>query len=121
MPNADHRRLPNGCWVSPVIPMIGNAALALLWALSAFGGWGLTAFCGDTASAAAADCRTGFAAGVAVSIVPAAVGAGLAVAAWTVPYVARDPARQLRVSLVAALTWILAEAVLFGAGWLAQS
>jgi hypothetical protein len=109
-----------GCWLSPVIPTIGNVALAVLWAFSAYGGWGITAFC-DGGPGSAAGCRAGFGATVAISIPVAALGAALVLAAWTIPYVRRRPRRQLLGLLIAALSWVLAEAVLFAGGWLAQS
>jgi hypothetical protein len=109
----------DGCWLSPVIPAIGNVALAVLWAFSAYGGWGIAAFCDG--GPVAAGCRAGFGTTVLISMPAAALGAALAVAAWSVPYLRRRPKRQLAALLIAALSWVLAEAVLFGGGWLAQS
>src|ERR671915_2292631 len=70
----------NRWWISPAIPTIANIALAVLWAFSAFGGWGRTAFCGD--EAAARDCTDGVGLAEAVSAVPAAIEAALALGSW---------------------------------------
>jgi hypothetical protein len=113
-PNADRH---NRWWVSPAVPTIGNAALLVLWVFSAFGGWGATAFCGELAGA---DCRAGFEATVALSVPIAALSAAIAVAAWAVPWIRRNPARLGGALVVAALGWVIAEGLLFGGGWMAQ-
>ena len=108
----------NRWWISPAIPTIANIALAVLWAFSAFGGWGRTAFCGD--EAAARDCTDGVGLAEAVSAVPAAIAAALALGSWLAPAVRRDPDRLDDLLLFAAVGWIVAEAILFVGGYLAQ-
>jgi hypothetical protein len=132
-------------WISPAIPTIGNLALSLLWAFSAFGGWGITAFCRPTRGPAIGragraeqvgqagqladavgqaldvECQTGFRTTVAVSVPMAVLAAVIGVAAWTVPSVRRRPELMGGTLVVAALIWLIAEAVLFGGGWLVQT
>lgn len=100
-----------------MVPTICNAALLVLWLFSAFGGWGATAFCGDLAGA---DCLAGFDATVAISVPIATLAAVIAVAAWLVPWTRRSPDRLGAALVVAAFGWVVAEALLFGGGWLAQ-
>lgn len=116
MPSSDNR---NGAWLSPVIPTIGNVALSLLWAFSAFGGWGVAAFC-ESAGSVDAACRAGFGTTVAVSVPVAVLAAALGLAAWSLPRVRRRPDRLGGALLVAASGWVVAEAVLFAGGWLVQ-
>ncbi|MFI6514643.1 hypothetical protein ACIBF1_03685 [Spirillospora sp. NPDC050679] len=113
-------RRSSGWWISPAIPTIANAVLALLWAFSAPGGWGTAAFCGDPGQRDL-DCADRYDLAVLVSVPPAAAAAALAVAAWAIPAVRRSPDRLDALLTAAALLWVAAEAVLFVGGYLAQS
>src|SRR5918999_2173 len=104
--------------ISPAIPTIANVALATLWAFSAFGGWASTAFCGE--NAVARDCTEGVGLAAAISAVPAAIAAALALGSWQAPATRRDPNRLDGLLAFAAAGWLLAEAILFVGGYLAQ-
>jgi hypothetical protein len=108
----------NRWWISPAIPTIANVALAALWAFSAVGGWGAAAFCGEDR---AGDCADGVSLATAVSTVPAALAAALALGSWLVAGVRRDPDRLDRLLSLAAVGWVVAEAILFVGGYLAKS
>lgn len=107
----------NRWWISPAIPTIANVTLAVLWAFSAFGGWGTAAFCGDEATG---DCADGVGLAAAVSAVPAAIAAALALGAWLSPAVRRDRDRLDGLLSLAAAGWLLAEAIAFVGGYLAK-
>ncbi|WP_067833643.1 hypothetical protein [Actinomadura kijaniata] len=110
---------PNGWWISPALPTIANVLLAVLWLLSAFGGWGTTAFCGDPEQRDAV-CADHYDVAVLISFLPALGAAALGVAAWTAPAIRRRPDRLDSVLAVSALLWVVAEAVLFVGGFLAK-
>ena len=105
-------------WVSPAIPTIANVALAVLWAFSAFGGWGAAAFCGD--DTATGKCADGVNVAAGVSAVPAALAAALALGSWMSAGVRRDPDRLDSLLSLAAIGWVVAEAILFVGGYLAK-
>ena len=114
-PAADRReRVP----VSPVIPGIGVALLALLWLLSAFDGWAAAAFCSGRDPGGT--CHAQVTAAIHPSGVVAAVATAIAAAALVAPSVARSvpAARAARLWLLTAsvVCWVLALAVLFVAG-----
>lgn len=113
-------RRNNGWWISPAIPMIANAVLALLWGFSAFGGWGRTAFCDNDSGSLGAGCSGSFDTAAMVSAVPAFMALILSTGSWALPAVRRDPHLLDALLTIAALTWLLAEGVLFVGGWLAQ-
>jgi hypothetical protein len=104
-------------WISPAIPAIANVALAALWGFSAFGGWGTAAFCGDAAGRSCVD-RVDVVVGV--SAVPAAAAAALALCSWAFPRIRRDADRLDTTLSLAAVLWIVAEAILFIGGYLAK-
>jgi F0F1-type ATP synthase membrane subunit c/vacuolar-type H+-ATPase subunit K len=108
----------NRWWISPAIPTIANVALAVLWAFSAFGGWGAAAFCGD--DAVSADCAAGVSLAAGVSAVPAALAAALALGSWMSTGVRRDPDRLDSLLSLAAIGWVVAEAILFIGGYMAK-
>jgi hypothetical protein len=105
-------------WVSPAIPTIANVALAALWGFSALGGWGTSAFCGDETTQQICADRIDLV--ISVSGAPAAMGAALALGSWAVPRVRRDADRLDTVLSLAAILWIIAGAILFVGGYLAQ-
>jgi hypothetical protein len=109
----------HGWWISPAIPAIANITLAVLWAFSAFGGWGSTAFCGDDAVAPSA-CADGVDLAAGVSAVPASAAAALALASWLLPGLRRDPDRLDGLLSLAAIGWLVAEVILFVGGYLAK-
>ncbi len=108
----------NRWWISPAIPAIANVALAVLWAFSAFGGWWAAAFCGD--DTVPQDCADGVDLAAAVSGGPAALAAALALGSWMLPGVRRDPDRLGGLLSLAAVGWLVAEAILFIGGYLAK-
>jgi hypothetical protein len=108
----------NRWWISPAIPTIANVALAVLWAFSALGGWATAAFCGE--DSAARDCTDGVDLAATVSAVPAVVAAALALGSWLAPSVRRDPDRLDGMLSLAAVGWVVAEAILFVGGYLAK-
>lgn len=110
---------PNSWWISPAIPTIANCVLAALWVFSAVGGWGDAAFCGEDEERDPG-CGAGFQDAVRVSAPIAAVGAILAVTAWSVPRLRRRPDRLDALLTGAAFVWVLAEGVLFIGGYLAK-
>ncbi|SEG94946.1 hypothetical protein SAMN04489712_1561 [Thermomonospora echinospora] len=115
--------MPGGAdkWrISPAIPTIANCALAALWAFSALGGWGETAFCGE-GGRHDPSCAGGFTTAVLASLVAAVPAALIAVMAWTLPAVRRNTVRLEAALATAALLWVAAEGVLFVGGSLAQS
>ncbi len=109
----------NGWWVSPALPTIANCMLAVLWFFSAVGGWGDAAFCGE-ADRHDPGCAAGFDDAVRLSGAVALLAAALAVTAWALHGVRRRPGRLDALLTVAAFVWVLAEAVLFVGGYLAQ-
>jgi len=109
----------NGWWISPAIPTIANAVLAVLWGFSALGGWGDTAFCGD-ADQHDPGCGDDFGFAVRLSIPFAVLAALIGVAAWSLPRVRHNPARLDALLTVGAFLWVLAEGVLFVGGYLAK-
>ncbi|GAA2083222.1 hypothetical protein [Actinomadura alba] len=113
-------RYTNGWWVSPAIPTTANCTLALLWGFSGFGGWGESAFCAGDAIRDP-HCVARFGDAVAVSLVPAAVAAAIALAAWMLPRIRRDDARLDRALTISALVWFAAVTVLFVGGLLAKA
>ncbi|OLT18420.1 hypothetical protein BJF79_48135 [Actinomadura sp. CNU-125] len=99
---------------------MGNAALAALWILTAFGGWGEEAFCGVGGSYDPT-CATGFENAVLASlavVVPAVV---ITLAALALPRVRRHPDRLGMMLAASAFLWVGAEGILFLGGYLAQS
>jgi hypothetical protein len=115
-------RQNNGWWVSPAIPTVANVVLSVLWVFTTLGGWGRTAFCGTGVNDSTLDtsCSDGFDTAIAVSAVPAFLALALIAFAWTAPLVRRDPRLLDALLTIAALTWLLAEGVLFIGGWMAQ-
>jgi hypothetical protein len=118
-PPGDEVHARAGWQLSPLVPAVGVALLALLWLLSAAGGWATAAFC--SGQAAGASCRAHVAASVRPSALAAVVAVALAVAALLAPSAARSgaaAAQRLRLWLLAgsAACWVLALAVLFVAG-----
>ncbi len=111
---------PNGWWISPAVPTIANCALALLWIFSALGGWGDSAFCGDEKSHDAI-CAADFEDAVLFSIPVAVLAAALAITAWATPAIRHHAGRLDALLGIAAMVWVLGEAVLFVGGYLAQS
>jgi hypothetical protein len=108
-----------GWQLSPLVPAVGVGLLALLWLLSAAGGWAVAAFCSGHEPGAA--CRAHVAASVRPSALLAAIAVTLAAAALLAPSAVRSgtaAAQRLRLRLLAgsAACWVLALAVLFVAG-----
>ena len=118
-PPGDQAHERAGWQVSPLVPAVGVGLLALLWLLSAAGGWATAAFC--SGQPAGASCRAHVAASVRPSALAAAVAVALAAAALLAPPAVRSggaAAQRLRLWLLAgsAACWVLALAVLFVAG-----
>ncbi|MBO2454774.1 hypothetical protein J4573_47335 [Actinomadura barringtoniae] len=109
----------NGWWISPAIPTIANAVLAVLWGFSALGGWGDAAFCGD-ADQHDPGCGDDFGFTVRLSVPFAVLAAVIGVAAWALPRVRHNPARLDALLTVGAFLWVLAEGVLFIGGYIAK-
>ena len=107
-----------GWWISPAIPTIANAALAALWGFSALGGWGTSAFCGDEAQQQTCIDRLDVVIGISGG--PAAVAAALAIGSWALPQVRRDADRLDSLLSLAAILWLVAEAIVFIGGYLAK-
>ncbi len=112
-------RQDEGWWISPAIPTIANGVLAALWAFSAFGGWGRTAFCRN-GGPIDQGCSNGYDTTIVISLVPAVLAAVLAAASWALPSVRRDPTLLDTLLTIAALTWVVAQAVLFIGGYVVQ-
>jgi hypothetical protein len=112
-------RQDEGWWISPAIPTIANVVLGALWAFSAFGGWGRTAFCQDSGPLDQG-CSSGFDTTIMISLVPALLATLLAAGAWLIPAVRRDPTLLDTLLTIAALSWVVAQAVLFLGGYLVQ-
>ncbi|TDB84577.1 hypothetical protein E1264_24080 [Actinomadura sp. KC216] len=110
---------PNSWWISPAIPTIANCVLGLLWAFSALGGWGATAFCGEDGQRDPG-CSAGFDDAVRASAPVAVLALVVAVTSWAMPGVRQRPDRLDALLTVAAFLWVLAEAVLFIGGYLAK-
>lgn len=89
--------------------------LGALWIFAAFGGWGRQAFCTADGS-----CADNVAAAVVVSLAPAALALLTALTGWAFRAVRDDPDRLDTVLSVAAVLWLLADAVVFIGGWLAR-
>jgi hypothetical protein len=109
----------NGWWISPAVPTIANCVLAALWGFSAIGGWGTDAFCGE-ADQRDVTCVGDFDLAVWLSLPPAALATLVAVTAWALPGVRRRPNRLDAYLTLAALIWVVAEAILFIGGYLAK-
>ncbi|RKS71268.1 hypothetical protein BZB76_5757 [Actinomadura pelletieri DSM 43383] len=107
-------------WISPAVPTIANSVLAVLWLFSAVGGWGDAAFCGEDEQRDQR-CSAAFDDAVRVSAPLAVLATVLVVTAWSMPGVRRRPDRLDTLLAVAAVTWVLAEGVLFIGGYLAES
>lgn len=116
--SSGHRN--DGWWISPAIPTVANAVLGALWGFSTFGGWGRTAFCSND-SALNMGCSGGFNTAILVSAVPASLALALVVVSWASPAIRRDLHLLDALLSIAALTWLLAEGVVFIGGWLAQA
>jgi hypothetical protein len=114
----DQAREHEGWPLSPLVPGIGVGLLALLWLLSAAGGWATAAFC--SGQAASASCRAQVAASVRPSAAAAAAGLLLAGAAVVAPAArrVRPVARTVRLRLLAgsAACFVAALLVLFITG-----
>jgi hypothetical protein len=108
-----------GLWISPAIPTIANCALAALWFFSALGGWGDAAFCGQD-DGHDPGCGADFDDAVRLSAPVAVVAAAMAVSAWALHGIQRRPGRLDAFLTVAAIVWVLAEALLFVGGYLAK-
>lgn len=108
-----------GRWrVSPALPAAANAVLVLLWLLSAYGGWGQSAFCTGDGAPADPACLAGFRAAVEYSLIIAVPALVLALAGGLLLH---DDPDALDVLLTAtAGLWILAGAVVFIGGYLVQ-
>lgn len=104
--------------MSPVIPTMANLLLAALWAMSAFAGWGVEAFCATGEPAEA--CGRRLAAATAVSVGFAVVATVSGVGAWLVPAVRHDSERFTVTMAVAVVFWVGAVGVLFVGGVLAR-
>jgi hypothetical protein len=109
------RERTDGREISPTVPTIAHALLALLWTCSTFGGWGETAYCGDGPDRDLA-CSDGFAVAVLLSVPFAAAATVAAFAAWTSPDLRRHPTRLALRLTAAASGWVVAEGILFLAG-----
>lgn len=109
----------NSWRISPAIPTIANCVLAVLWAFSAVGGWGATAFCGE-GGRRDPGCSAGFDDAVLVSAPVAVLAVIVAVTAWAMPRARQRPDRLDALLTVAAIVWVLAEGVLFVGGYLAK-
>lgn len=106
--------------VSPAIPLVANAALAVLWWFSAFGGWGDLAFCGESGPRDP-ECLQGMDTAATVSLVPAGLALAVAAVSLAVPRVRRDIGRLDLMLTVSAFIWIVAEAILFFSGYRLQA
>ncbi len=122
-PPGDGAPVREGWQVSPLVPAIGVALLALLWLLSAFDGWAAAAFCSDRGLGGS--CRAHVVAAVRPSVLPAAVATVLAVTALVASLRARSEAAvraaRMRLLVMSALCWVIALAVVFVAGQSAAS
>jgi hypothetical protein len=107
-----------GWQISPILPTIANCLLAALWGLSAYGGWGDTAFCAVDDGPSDAACSRGFTDAVHWSLIAAIPAVLLAVAAWT--FVRQNDDRLDLLLTISALLWVAAEGVLFVGGYIAQ-
>ncbi|MFV2179397.1 hypothetical protein ACFHW2_07505 [Actinomadura sp. LOL_016] len=98
---------------------MANAALAALWAFTAFGGWGEQAFCG-VGGAHDPTCATGFENAVLSSlavVIPAVV---ITLTALALRRVRHHPDRLGMMLTAAAFLWVGAEGIVFLGGYLAQ-
>ncbi|MEU8347634.1 hypothetical protein AB0C74_38545 [Spirillospora sp. NPDC048832] len=109
----------NSWRISPAIPTIANCALAALWFFSALGGWGDAAFCGED-DGHDPGCGAGFTDAVRLSSPLALLATAIAITAWAARTIRRWPDRLDAFLTVAAIIWVLAEAVLFIGGYLAK-
>ncbi|SNT61614.1 hypothetical protein SAMN05443665_10651 [Actinomadura meyerae] len=109
----------NSWRISPAIPTIANCALAALWFFSALGGWGDAAFCGED-DGHDPGCGAGFTDAVRLSSPLALLATAIAITAWAARTIRRRPDRLDAFLTVAAIIWVLAEAVLFIGGYLAK-
>jgi hypothetical protein len=96
--------------VPPAIPTMASLLLALLWALSVFGGWGVEAFC--PAAGSPDGCVDRIASAAVVSGVIALFAAASTAAAWFT--------RRQGLLGVAVITWVAAVGALFVGGVIAQ-
>ncbi|MFC5754940.1 hypothetical protein [Actinomadura rugatobispora] len=111
---------PNGWRISPALPTIANALLAVLWGFSTLGGWGEAAFCGE-AGRLDTVCAAAFEPAVALSVPPALLAIAVVMISWSLPGVRHRPQRLDALLTVAAALWVLAEGILFVGGYLAKS
>jgi hypothetical protein len=122
-PHGDKDEAPEraGWQVSPLVPAIAVGLLALLWLLSAFGGWAAAAFCSDRGLGGI--CRAHVVAAVRPSSLPAAIAAVLAAAALLAPLATRSAAAaraaRMRLLSMSAACLVMALTVLFFAGQIA--
>jgi hypothetical protein len=107
-----------GWQISPVLPTIANCLLAALWGLSAYGGWGDTAFCAVDGGASNAACSQGFMDAVHWSLIAVVPAVLLAVGAWT--FVRQNTDRLDLLLTISAGLWVAAEGILFVGGYIAQ-
>ena len=110
---------PNGWWISPALPTVANALLALLWGFSTLGGWGESAFCGDEGRLDAA-CTAALRPVLTLSVPPALLAAAVVLVSWSLPGVRRRPQRLDALLTVAIALWGLAEGILFVGGYVAK-
>lgn len=109
-----------GGWgVSPAIPLVANAVLALLWSFSAFGGWGRSAFCGTGVTRDRA-CADEIGAAVDISLVPAGAALLIVLVALAWPTIRRDIDRLDLLLTISGFLWVLAGGIVFLFGYLAQ-
>ncbi|GAA4569935.1 hypothetical protein [Planotetraspora kaengkrachanensis] len=94
----------------PAIPATASLLLAVFWALSVFGGWGVEAFCPAAQSPGA--CADRIASAVRVSGGIALFAAASTTAAWFT--------RRQGLLGVAVLSWVAAVGALFVGGVIAQ-
>lgn len=97
---------------------MANLLLAALWALSAFAGWGMEAFCAEGEPSGACARRLALASGISVGF--AAVATVFGAGAWLVPRVRHDSERFTVAMAVAVVFWVGAVGVLFVGGVLAR-
>ncbi|RAY11441.1 hypothetical protein DPM19_30975 [Actinomadura craniellae] len=102
-----------------MLPTVANAIMAVLWAFSAPGGWGVTAFCGVPGSRDPG-CADAYSLVALLSFVPAVLAILAALLAWMLPRIRRNPDRMDTVLLAGTLAWVAAGLVLFIGGYLAQ-
>src|SRR5437868_11256607 len=95
--------------ITPLVPTAASLLFAVFWALSAFAGWGLAAFCADARSGCAERLDTA----VLASALFVAVAVVLTAAAWL------NPPRFSPLITAALFAWLAAVGTLFFGGMLA--